>query len=493
MPDPINPYQTRKELAAEIDSLLDSVGGGAGAQGDSAYQVWLDQGNSGTEQDFLDSLVGAAGTNGQDGTDGNDGTNGSDGSDGLSAYQIWINAGNSGTEADFLASLVGADGADGTTVWPHADSSVDDGDNTFTGTTFATLETLLYDSGASDYGFRNKTYNAPSIAEWSITGGDGSGGQDWYTGFYSTSGNWRFYDSNNGFGLMYDDDYSSTWTSRSLVDKAYVDANSFYQSSGSIPASRTYSAENSRAFTYYAYDSSSSNWSTRGLVQIGQFNVQLARAVGSNGSFSGHYSINLSSSGFKVWDSVDNKGMEYGADYSANFTDRSIVDKAYVDSVAGGGSTPTSTTVFQAALSSTTQNTNATSHDYTWNSSTKDTAHVTHTDGGSEITLAAGDYRIFPEIVVTNGAANNRQTWALYLDHLNSSDTSYYEFLVGASVYIRDDASTYDEGAAAGCIPLIVSANDKIIIRSKRLDAQSSGGNNYADQTQSRLRIDRIS
>lgn len=32
------------------------------------------------------------------------------GNDGLSAYQIWLNNGNTGTEADFLASLKGADG-----------------------------------------------------------------------------------------------------------------------------------------------------------------------------------------------------------------------------------------------------------------------------------------------------------------------------------------------------------------------------------------------
>ena len=45
------------------------------------------------------------------GTNGNDGL---DGQDGLSAYEIWINEGNSGTPQDFLASLKGNDGADGT-------------------------------------------------------------------------------------------------------------------------------------------------------------------------------------------------------------------------------------------------------------------------------------------------------------------------------------------------------------------------------------------
>lgn len=35
---------------------------------------------------------------------------------GLSAYQIWLNNGHTGTEADFLASLKGADGANGTAI-----------------------------------------------------------------------------------------------------------------------------------------------------------------------------------------------------------------------------------------------------------------------------------------------------------------------------------------------------------------------------------------
>ena len=52
-------------------------------KGDSAYQVWLDAGNEGSIKDFLDSLIGK------------------------SAYDIWIGLGNEGTEQDFIDSLVG--------------------------------------------------------------------------------------------------------------------------------------------------------------------------------------------------------------------------------------------------------------------------------------------------------------------------------------------------------------------------------------------------
>lgn len=39
------------------------------------------------------------------GQPGADGTNGTDGVDGKSAYQIWLDQGNTGTEQDFLDSI----------------------------------------------------------------------------------------------------------------------------------------------------------------------------------------------------------------------------------------------------------------------------------------------------------------------------------------------------------------------------------------------------
>ena len=120
-----------------------------GVDGKSAYQVWLDNGNTGTETDFLnwlkgkdgkdgangvdgkdgvngvdgkDGTNGKDGLNGKDGADGKDGANGADGKDGAngqdgvdgkSAYQIWLDNGNTGTETDFLNWLKGKDGTNG--------------------------------------------------------------------------------------------------------------------------------------------------------------------------------------------------------------------------------------------------------------------------------------------------------------------------------------------------------------------------------------------
>mgnify|MGYP004617013063 CR=1 FL=1 len=68
-----------------------------GSDGKSAYQIWLDNGNTGSESDFLNWLKGA------------DGKNGTNGNDGKSAYQIWLDNGNTGTIDEWLESLNGKD------------------------------------------------------------------------------------------------------------------------------------------------------------------------------------------------------------------------------------------------------------------------------------------------------------------------------------------------------------------------------------------------
>ena len=69
--------------------------GANGAVGKSAYDVWLDEGNEGAEEDYLNSLKGANGDVGK------------------SAYDVWLDEGNTGNEQDFLNSLKGAKGDSG--------------------------------------------------------------------------------------------------------------------------------------------------------------------------------------------------------------------------------------------------------------------------------------------------------------------------------------------------------------------------------------------
>ena len=84
---------------------VDGIDGAAGPEGESAYDIWLKEGNTGSTADFLVSLQGA------NGNDGAAGPTGAAGVEGESAYEMWLNAGNTGSTADFLASLQGPAGS----------------------------------------------------------------------------------------------------------------------------------------------------------------------------------------------------------------------------------------------------------------------------------------------------------------------------------------------------------------------------------------------
>lgn len=61
---------TMAKLSDEVKNKLNQGGGGNGEKGEdgkSAYEIWLEQGNSGSEQDFLDSLKGEQGIQGEKG------------------------------------------------------------------------------------------------------------------------------------------------------------------------------------------------------------------------------------------------------------------------------------------------------------------------------------------------------------------------------------------------------------------------------------------
>lgn len=81
-------------FAKKITDALEEAG--ALEDGKSAYQLALDHGFKGSEEEWLESL------NGEDGKDGQDGK---DGTNGKSAYEIALANGFEGTEAEWLASL----------------------------------------------------------------------------------------------------------------------------------------------------------------------------------------------------------------------------------------------------------------------------------------------------------------------------------------------------------------------------------------------------
>jgi hypothetical protein len=60
---------------------------GAGPRGKNAYEIWLDSGNTGTEEDFLESLKGDKGDTGERGPQGAQGERGPQGPQGVQGIQ----------------------------------------------------------------------------------------------------------------------------------------------------------------------------------------------------------------------------------------------------------------------------------------------------------------------------------------------------------------------------------------------------------------------
>ena len=96
--------------------------GESGADGKSAYQIWLEAGNTGTEADFLEAIKGA------DGSPGQDGQPGSDGADGITPH-IGENGNWFVGETDTGVKAQGEDGEPGYTpqkgvdYWTEADKA----------------------------------------------------------------------------------------------------------------------------------------------------------------------------------------------------------------------------------------------------------------------------------------------------------------------------------------------------------------------------------
>lgn len=137
------PPKVQNNIAA-IYATKEEVTGGV--SGKSAYQSWLDQGNTGTEADFILSLEGSDGRSayqvaldngfvgteaqfiasleGDPGAPGAPGDKGDPGDPGLSAYQIAQNNGFVGTEADYVASLKGDKGDPGDQGLPGTNATI---------------------------------------------------------------------------------------------------------------------------------------------------------------------------------------------------------------------------------------------------------------------------------------------------------------------------------------------------------------------------------
>lgn len=105
--------QLLQKLDEKAASLQNGADGKDGVNGKSAFEIASENGFSGTESEWLESLKGSDGLPGKDGENGTDGQNGADGINGKSAFEIAVKNGFVGTESEWLESLKGIDGLPG--------------------------------------------------------------------------------------------------------------------------------------------------------------------------------------------------------------------------------------------------------------------------------------------------------------------------------------------------------------------------------------------
>lgn len=87
-----NEFPILNRKIQEVNDLVEEIQSKPtikGDPGDSAYEIWLKQGNEGTVEDYLLSLKGEAGPQGEQGEIGPVGPDGPDGPDGRSIEYIW--------------------------------------------------------------------------------------------------------------------------------------------------------------------------------------------------------------------------------------------------------------------------------------------------------------------------------------------------------------------------------------------------------------------
>ena len=142
----------------------------------------------------------------------------------------------------------------------------------------------------------------------------------------------------NSKGMIYLGDYEANFVNRSLVTKQYVDnaiiagANNIYSNDGTLTGDRTVTG-NGNGLSFVGTDNyielETSDSATGGYSGVDIYTDQLDSYMSPDGT--NYYDLVFNTTDATFTDTVNNRGLEYAADYSANYTNRTLVDKEYVD------------------------------------------------------------------------------------------------------------------------------------------------------------------
>lgn len=167
---------------------------------------------------------------------------------------------------------------------------------------------------------------------------------------FSDDQNFEAIDQIGSKGIIYAADYSTNFTDRSLVDKGYVDGlvgnGSIYEADGSLTGNRVvtmgsndiqFLTESANThFEVFASNGNSSSYSQRSSISVDHNGIVLSDAQATLGVENTLQSISITPSGIVFTDLLNLRGPTLAADYSAAATNRTIMDKEYIDGAGLG-------------------------------------------------------------------------------------------------------------------------------------------------------------
>ena len=208
------------------------------------------------------------------------------------------------------------------------------GNRDVTGNNGRRIRFRSYDTNVNTFTNRANVFIDDTILNMSYDAGDGSGGFSGIRDISLSSGGMVITDSSASKGFEYASDYSVNFTSRSLVDKGYVDSVALgggNLSLGNVGREVTFEGNNGD-LTINAYTPNADSYTSRSRYEQFNSGFQLTAASGDGaGADSSIARIEIDTTRMRITDTINNRGLAYAADYSANYTDRSLVDRTYAD------------------------------------------------------------------------------------------------------------------------------------------------------------------
>lgn len=224
------------------------------------------------------------------------------------------------------------------------DGTIDGVTRQVTGENSALLRFDFYNTDAATFTRSSTFFFNQDLCIIGRNTGDGAGNVSAIQSLQFSPGEITLTDTLNLAGIKNAADYSANFTDESLITKRYADSlihGNIYTEDGTIDSgtTRNFTGEDNSILQFSLFDTNVSTFTEVGQLAITPFAVFMGRNVGDGaGATSSVQQLEFTSTNIVFKDSTNLKGPENEADYSANFTDESLVTKRYADALDFGSS-----------------------------------------------------------------------------------------------------------------------------------------------------------